>query len=188
MEYMSCDVTDQKAMWKVAEQIAEKEGRMDICIANAGVLRGAECLEWDGEDFKKLLDVNINGAFFTAQAAGRQMEKRNIRGSIIMTASMSGTITNPNMHWTAYNTSKAAVLGMMRSMACELGPKGIRVNALSPGYIYTSMTKAFLQGKPELERMWCAQNPLGRLGNPDELRGAALWLASDASMFCTGSE
>ncbi|KAF4618279.1 hypothetical protein D9613_011660 [Agrocybe pediades] len=188
LEYAHCDVTNQQAMFNLAARIAEKEGRIDICFANAGILSGAEVLDYPGEDFKKIIDVNINGALFTAQAAGREMAKRNIAGSIIFTASMSGSITNYGMHWTAYNTSKAAVIQMARSLACELGPKRIRVNSISPGYIYTEMTKSFLQNKPDLEKSWCAQNPLGRLGNPDELRGVALFLASDASTFCTGSE
>ncbi|KAK7056422.1 hypothetical protein VNI00_002977 [Paramarasmius palmivorus] len=170
------------------ERFVVKEGRIDICFANAGILRGAECLEYPADEFKKLIDVNVHGVLFTAQAAGRQMEKLAIRGSIVITASMSGSITNRDQHWVAYNTSKAAVVQMARSMACELGPKGIRVNSLSPGYIYTKLTRAFLDPRPELKAEWESQNPLGRLGRPDELRGVALWLAGDASTFCTGSE
>lgn len=83
------------------------------------------------------MDVNVNGAFFTAQAAGRQMEKLGIAGSIIMTASISGSVANCRQHWSVYNTTKAGVIQMTRSLACELGPKGIRVNSISPGYIYT---------------------------------------------------
>jgi len=101
---------------------------------------------------------------------------------------MSGSIANQNQHWVAYNTSKSAVLQMGRSMACELGVKGIRVNTISPGYIYTQMTRNFLDTKPHLMAEWSAQNPLGRLGRPDELRGVVLWLASEASTFCTGSD
>ncbi|TFK37959.1 hypothetical protein BDQ12DRAFT_666561 [Crucibulum laeve] len=188
MEYVNGDVTDQKAMWKLAQDIAEKEGRLDVCIANAGILAGEECLDYDGEEFKKLIDVNVNGVLFTAQAAGRQMARLGIPGSIIMTASMSGSIANQGQHWVAYNTSKSAVLQMARSMACELGEKKIRVNSISPGYIYTQMTKNFLDHKSELMKKWSAQNPLGRLGRPDELRGVTVWLASDASTFCTGSD
>ncbi|KNZ81699.1 Sorbose reductase SOU1 [Termitomyces sp. J132] len=188
LEYVSGDVTDQARIWKIAEEIATKEGRLDVCVANAGILRSAECLEYAAEEFRKLLDINVSGVLFTAQAAGRQMERFGIKGSIIMIASMSGSITNQNQHWVAYNTSKSAVVQMGRSMACELGIKGIRVNTISPGYIYTQMTRNFLDTKPGLMAEWSAQNPLGRLGQPDELRGVALWLASDASTFCTGSE
>jgi len=188
LEYISGDVTDQKAMWAAVERIVEKEGRIDVCMANAGILHGAECLEYAAEDFRKVLDVNVSGVLFTAQAAGRQMERLGIAGSIVVTASMSGTITNPNQHWVAYNTSKSAVLQMTRSLACELAPKGIRVNSISPGYIFTNMTRDFLETQPGLEAKLSAQNPLGRFGRPDELRGVTLWLASDASTFCTGSD
>jgi len=188
LQYVSGDVTDQAGMWKIAEDIAAKEGRLDICVANAGILHGAECLEYPGEEFKKLIDVNVNGVLFSAQATGRQMERLGTKGSIILIASMSGSIANQNQHWVAYNTSKSAVLQMGRSMACELGVKGIRVNTISPGYIYTQMTRNFLDTKPHLMAEWSAQNPLGRLGRPDELRGVVLWLASEASTFCTGSD
>ncbi|KAF8068654.1 hypothetical protein FPV67DRAFT_1084200 [Lyophyllum atratum] len=188
LEYVQGDVTDQKGMWKIAEDIATKEGRLDMCVANAGMLAGAECLEYPGEEFKKLIDVNVNGVLFSAQAAGRQMERLGTKGSLILIASMSGSIANQKQHWVAYNTSKSAVLQMARSMACELGAKGIRVNSISPGYIYTQMTRDFLDTKPHLMEEWSAQNPLGRLGRPDELRGVVLWLASEASTFCTGSD
>ncbi|KAF7316051.1 Kinesin-like protein [Mycena indigotica] len=188
LEYRSADVTDQKGMWSHVEEIVKKEGRIDACVANAGVLHGAECLEYPGDEFKKLMDVNVNGVLFTAQAAGREMERLGIPGSIILIASMSGTITNPNQHWVAYNTSKAAVTQMARSMACELAPKGIRVNSVSPGYIFTDMTRSFLDKNPGLKEKLSAQNPMNRFGRPTELRGVALWLASDASTFCTGSD
>lgn len=109
--------------------------------------------------------------------------------------------------WIAYNTSKSAVLQMTRSMACELGSEGIRVNSLSPGHIYTKyvlwswvlapapfwihnhrMTAQYLEPQPHLEEKWSSLNPLGRLGRVDEMRGVAVWLASDASTYCTGSE
>ncbi|KAJ8693959.1 hypothetical protein PTI98_008896 [Pleurotus ostreatus] len=188
MEYISGDVTDQKQMWKIAEDIVAREGRLDICFANAGILAGADCLEYSAEDFTKIINVNVNGVLYTAQAAGRQMEKLGIPGSIILNASMAGSICIRNQKWVAYTTSKSAIIQMARSMACELGSKGIRVNSVSPGYIYTKMTKAFLDSHPDLMEEWCLQNPLGRLGRTDESRGVCLWLASDASTFCTGSE
>ncbi|KAJ7182500.1 hypothetical protein C8R43DRAFT_1116137 [Mycena crocata] len=170
LAYISGDVTDQKVMWAALESIVEREGRIDICVANAGYLHLADCLEYAAEDFKK--------------AAGRQMKRLGISGSIILMASICGTITPPTLHSTAYNTSKAAVLQMGRSMACELAPIGIRVNTISPGYISTDMIRSELLQKPSLS----AQNPMDRFGHTDELRGVALWLASDASTFCTGSD
>jgi len=188
LEYVSINVTDQKATWDAVEKIAKAEGRMDICIACAGILAGAECLEYPADDFNKIMNVNVNGVLYTAQAAGRQMTRLGTPGSIILIASMSGSITNQGQHWVAYNTSKSAVIQMARSMAVELGPQKIRVNSLSPGYILTKMTEAFLQPQPKLRAEWSSHNPLGRLGEPTELRGATLWLAGDTSTFCTGSD
>ncbi|KAF8630524.1 hypothetical protein AX15_002870 [Amanita polypyramis BW_CC] len=188
MEYVSADVTNQQQMVAVVEDIARTEGRIDVCVACAGILSGGDCLEYPAEGFKEIMNINVNGVLFTAQAAGRIMDRMGTNGSIILIASMSGSVTNKGMHWVAYNSSKAAVIQMGRSMACELGPKGIRVNTISPGYIYTQMTKDFLAKNPLLEKEWASQNPLGRLGRPHELRGVALWLAGDGSTFCTGSD
>jgi len=189
LEYVSADVRDQKAMWRIGEVIGDREGRMDVCVAAAGILKAhKDCLEYPGGEFEEVMGVNTNGVLYTAQAAGRQMARFGNRGSIILIASMSGSITNKDHAWVSYNTSKSAVLQMARSMACELGPKGIRVNTLSPGHIYTSMTAAYLDTQPHLLDKWSGLNPLGRIGRPDELRGVIAWLASDASTFCTGSE
>ena len=94
LEYQTVDVTNQKAVWDVFAQIAEKEGRMDVCVAAAGILRENDCLNYPAEDFDKLMKVNVNGVFHTAQAAGREMEKLGTKGSIILIASMSGSIHN----------------------------------------------------------------------------------------------
>jgi len=189
LEYVSADVRDQKALWKKAEEIGDSEQRMDICVAAAGILKShTDCLEYPAEQFKQVLDVNTNGVLFTAQAAGRQMRRFGRGGSIILIASMSGSITNKDHAWVSYNSSKSAVLQMARSMACELGPENIRVNSLSPGHIYTSMTAAYIDTQPHLLDKWSKLNPMGRIGRPDEMRGVIVWLASDASSFCTGSD
>jgi len=189
LEYVSIDVRDQKAMWEKAEEIGDREGRMDVCVAAAGILKShTDCLTYPAKQFQEVLDVNTNGVLYTAQAAGQQMRRYGNGGSIILVASMSGSITNKDHAWVSYNTSKSAVLQMARSMACELGPEDIRVNTLSPGHIYTSMTAAYLDSQPHLLEKWSKLNPMGRIGRPDELRGVIAWLASDASSFCTGSD
>ncbi|OCB88223.1 NAD-binding protein [Sanghuangporus baumii] len=109
-------------------------------------------------------------------------------GSIILIASMAASVAFAKEHWSAYGTSKSAVKQMGRYLACELGPNQIRVNTISPGYIYTNMTRLYLDDYPHLIKEWGAQNPLGRIGRPDDLRGVVAWLASDASSFCTGSD
>ncbi|KAI0747888.1 sorbose reductase sou1 [Daedaleopsis nitida] len=189
LEYLSADVRDQEKMWQVGETVGSREGRMDVCVAAAGILKThTDCLEYPAKQFQEVMDVNVNGVLFTAQAAGRQMAKFGNGGSIILIASMSGSITNKDHAWVSYNTSKSAVLQMGRSMACELGPKRIRVNTISPGHIYTNMTTAYLDTQPHLLDKWMSLNPFGRIGRTDELRGVATWLASDASTFCTGSD
>lgn len=189
LEYVSGDVSNQRTVEAEVEKIGEKEGRLDVCVAAAGILGASvPALELDAKDFEQVLAVNTNGVFYTAQAAGRQMAKFGNGGSIVMVASMSGSVTNRGHKWVAYNTSKSAVLQMARSMACELGPQRIRVNSLSPGHIYTKMTAGMLDNQPDLRDKWSSSNPLGRLGLPEELRGVVAWLASDASTFCTGSD
>ncbi|TCD60417.1 hypothetical protein EIP91_010209 [Steccherinum ochraceum] len=181
LEYLSANVTDQEAMWKVGETIGDREGRLDACVAAAGVLKThTDCLEYPAKQFQDVMAVNVNGVLFTAQAAGRQMVRFGNGGSIILVASMSGSITNKDHAWVSYNSSKSAVLQMGRSMACELGPKKIRVNTLSPGHIYTTMTAAYIDTQPHLLGKWASLNPMGRIGRPDELRGVVTWLASDA--------
>lgn len=94
LEYASVDVTNQNAIWETVEKIAEREGRLDACVAAAGILRSADCLEYPAEEFQRLMEVNVNGVLYTAQAAGRQMVRLGRPGSIILIASMSGSITN----------------------------------------------------------------------------------------------
>ncbi|EGG10887.1 uncharacterized protein MELLADRAFT_33377 [Melampsora larici-populina 98AG31] len=189
MYYRRVDVTDQTAMRDLCKLIVDAEGTLDVCVAAAGILHdGGSCLNLSVSDFQRVMDVNTNGVFITAAAAASEMVKRDIGGSIIMVASMSGSITNKDHAWIAYNTSKSAVLQMARSMACELGSSRIRVNSLSPGHVRTAMTQKFLVENPFLEEKWSSMNPLGRLGKVHEVRGVTAWLASDASSFCTGSD
>ncbi|KAF9074470.1 hypothetical protein BDP27DRAFT_192629 [Rhodocollybia butyracea] len=189
LEYINIDVTDQKAVWDSVEKVGDKEGRMDVCIAAAGILKPEQdALEYPADEFREVMNINVNGVLFTAQAAGRQMRRFGNKGSIILIASLSGSIANRGHAWISYNSSKSAVLQMARSMACELGEEGIRVNSLSPGHIYTQMTKQFLNTRPELLEKWNSLYPLGRIGRSDELRGVVAWLSSDASTFCTGSD
>ncbi|KAI6022031.1 putative short chain dehydrogenase [Pisolithus marmoratus] len=158
-------------------------------VAAAGILiSDIDCLECPAETFKEVMDVNTNGVFFTAQAAGRQMARFGRGGSIIMVASMVGSVASQGQKLVSYSSSKSAVLQMARSMACELGDKKICVNTLSPGCIYTQMTGAIFDKRPDMLDNWSRLYPLGRIGRSDELRGVVTWLASDASTFCTGSD
>ncbi|EJC99851.1 NAD-binding protein [Fomitiporia mediterranea MF3/22] len=188
LEYRSVNVADQKAIWDVIEIIAEKEGRLDVCIAAAGVLVAEPCLEHSKEGCQRQFKVNVDGVFYSAQAAGGQMTKFRVPGSIILITSVSEHLINRNRSSTAYNTSKAAILQMGRSLACELGPKNIRVNTVSLGYINTPTTEKTTEAQQQTWDQCSSETPLGSMGKPNGLRGVAVWLASDASAFCTGSD
>ncbi|KAI0699044.1 sorbose reductase sou1 [Cerioporus squamosus] len=188
LEYLHGDVRDQKAIWKLAEQVGHREGRLNVCVAAAGTADVGAAVDFPGKEFQDVMDVNVNGVLFTAQAAGRLMARFGKGGSIIMIASICGRVAmEPPICTIPYQASKAAVLQMARSMACELAPQRIRVNTISPGFVITKMTE-WLEQVPQLGAKVAAANPMGRIGRPDELRGALAFLASDASSFCTGSD
>jgi NAD(P)-dependent dehydrogenase (short-subunit alcohol dehydrogenase family) len=131
------------------------------------------------------VDVNLNGVFYTCVEFGRRMVARR-RGSVVVTASMSGIIVNTPQAQASYNASKAGAAHLAKSLAVEWAPSGVRVNALAPGYIATELT---MRGRsnPEWGSRWVQGTPLGRLGEPDEVAACALFLAVDASSFVTGS-
>lgn len=188
LHYISMDVTSQEDSWKTMEHIAKESGRLDILVAGAGVLQTHDALEYPKEEWDKLFAVNTTGVFLSAQAAARQMVNiPDVQGSIILIASMSGSVVNHSHKWAAYNSSKSAVLQMARNLAAEWGDRNIRVNSISPGHIRTKMTANYLDKNPELLDKWSKSNPLGRIGRSAEIRGVALWLASQASSFCTVS-
>ncbi|EIW55440.1 NAD-P-binding protein, partial [Trametes versicolor FP-101664 SS1] len=189
LEYVSADVRDQEGMLKLGEMIGGREGRLDIGIAAAGILPDpAHCLDIRGEEFQAVMATNVSGALFTAQAAGRQMRRFGLGGSIILIASIAGREAFQGHPIAHYHTSKAAVLQMTRSLACELASESIRVNSISPGFMHTNFIKPYLDARPQYAEEWGRLNPLGRLGTGHDLRGAVVWLASDASSFCTGSD
>lgn len=179
-----------------------------MLCTNAGITGGEAAEKYDFEHWKGMLDVNVNGTFLFAKEAGQHMIERNIKGSIIMVSSMSGTIVNRPQKQSAYNTvspistvsyftsmvcktntqsqSKAAVVQMMKSFASEWGEHGIRVNAISPGYIQTAANEG--EEMQELAKGWIKDIPLHRIAKPEEFRGTAVYMASDASSYMTGSQ
>lgn len=191
IEFITADVTNADQMNEAMRYI-EKDSRtrsLDICVANAGIMQTHPALDYPADEFRKVMEVNTTGVFITAQAAARVMRERpDLTGSIILTASMSGTVVNRDQEWTAYNTSKSAVLQLGRNLAAEWGPYGIRVNTLSPGYFRTNLVADQLDSNPELLQRWSEANPMGRIGYPHELRGVVVWLASNASSFCNGAD
>jgi NAD(P)-dependent dehydrogenase (short-subunit alcohol dehydrogenase family) len=140
-------------------------------------------------DFNRMFNVNVTGAFLTAKHAAREFISSGTKGSIVMIASMSGQATNRSLNCSAYNSSKAAVHQLSRSLAAEWGPKhGIRVNTLSPGYIRTAMTDKLLQDEPEIHETWMRGAMLDRLGAPEDFKAPAVFLLAPGSAWMTGAD
>ncbi|CAK7239877.1 MAG: hypothetical protein STHCBS139747_001312 [Sporothrix thermara] len=189
LTYHRIDVREEQKLNDLIKDIADEHGRLDGLIAAAGIQQETPALEYSGADFDKMMATNVTGVFLTAQAVARQMVRLGQKhGSMALIASMSGTVANRGLICPAYNASKAAVIQLGRNLASEWGEHGIRVNTISPGYIVTAMTEALFDKYPERRADWANGNMLGRLSTPNEYRGAAVFLLSDASSFMTGSD
>lgn len=161
------------------------DSKLDILVACAGVNKNVELLETTESDFDRIFGVNCKGLYFTAQLAAKQMiENGTKHGSIILIASMASYIAIRSQRSSAYCGSKGAVKAMVPPMAAEMAKYGIRVNSVSPGYVRTEMTAPF----PHLLEGWKDEVMTGRVAEPDDIKGACVFLASDASIYCTGSD
>jgi len=178
------DVTRKEQVDKAFAETVKELGRLDICVNNAGISIQKPAEEMPEEDWDSILDINLKGVFLCCQAAARIMIPQQ-KGSIINIASMSGIAVNVPQRQAAYNASKAGVAMLSRSLAVEWAQYGIRVNSISPGYIKTEMT---MSSMTRLFPMWESLTPMGRLGEPEELRAAMLYLASDGSSYVTGHD
>ena len=176
------DVTDPDQVEIMCDEMVKEMGRIDIAFCNAGISINVPAEEMSYDQWKKVIDINLTGVFLTATATGRYMIRQG-GGSIINTASMSGHIVNIPQPQVGYNASKAGVIMLTKSLAVEWASKNVRVNSISPGYIMTDLIKGH-----ELIPKWTELSVMDRLGSPDELQGIALYLASDASSFTTGSD
>jgi NAD(P)-dependent dehydrogenase (short-subunit alcohol dehydrogenase family) len=181
---VQADVRRKEQVDRAFADTVEQFGRLDICVNNAGISIQKPAEEMPEEDWDSILDTNMKGVFFGCQAAARIMIPQR-QGSIINIASLSGSAVNVPQKQAVYNTSKAGVVMLTKSLAVEWAQYGIRVNSISPGYIKTEMT---LAGMSHFFPAWESLTPMGRLGEPEELRGAVLFLASDASSYVTGHD
>jgi NAD(P)-dependent dehydrogenase (short-subunit alcohol dehydrogenase family) len=180
----SGDVTVPADTVRAVEAMQAAWGRVDIGVCNAGISLNAAAEDMTLDQWNAVIGVNLTGVFFTAQALARAMIPQRA-GAIVTIASMSGLIVNVPQRQAGYNISKAGVIMATKSLAVEWAPHGIRVNAIAPGYMRTDMTAPYL-ADPALGGTWLDLTPMKRAGDPHELGGAVVYLASDASSFMTG--
>lgn len=182
---LQVDVTDYDAVKKALEESVKQMGSIELLFNNAGIVIQKPVIEASPEEWLKVIDVNLNGVFYVAQLFGKYLIENDIKGSIVNTASMSGIIVNYPQLQASYNTSKAGVTQLTKSLAYEWAEQGIRVNCISPGYIFTELT-SFV--REDWRNQWADLTPMKRLGKPEELAGAVIYLLSDSASFVTGSE
>lgn len=177
------DVTDPVSLADAVERTEDQLGALGLAVNSAGIANAAPAEDMSLEQWQRVVDIDYTGVFLSCQAEARAMLRRG-GGSIVNIASMSGSIVNRGLLQAHYNSAKAAVVHLSRSLAMEWAPRGIRVNAISPGYTATPMNT-----RPEVAdqvRQFEADTPLGRMASVDELVGPAVFLLSDAASFCTG--
>lgn len=178
-----CDVTDLPSIPGFIKNIAEQFGQIDILVNNAGANMKKEFTEVTDEDFQQIILTNLTAVFTMSREVVKQMLPRQ-SGSIINISSMAALYGIPKV--IAYSASKTAIDGMTRAMAVELSGKGIRVNSIAPGFIYSEMTSKALDSDPERKAKVFSRTPMGTMGQPMDIGEAAYFLASDAAKFITG--
>ncbi len=178
-----CDVSKAEDVQSLVDATIEKFGGLDILVNNAGISWGAMPEDMPLEQWQKVIDVNLTGCFLMAQAAGREMLKKN-SGSIINIASIAGMTSSANgPFYAGYVSSKAGLIGLTRELAASWGRRGIRVNAIAPGFFHSRLADAVID---IYERSIRENNVIPRVGNEGELKGTVVFLASDASSYITG--
>ena len=173
---VQADVSDPEQ----ARRLVEEAGELDVLVNNAGVTRDGLLMRMPDDDWRTVLDTNLGGVFHTCRAATRGMLKRR-SGSIVNISSVVGLHGNPGQ--TNYGAAKAGIIGFTKSLARELGNRGVRANVVAPGYISTRLTDEL---PDELKELMLQNTPLGRFGSPEDVAGAVRFLASDEASFITG--
>jgi len=182
-EALRLDITDEAAVTAAVAGIKEKHGRIDILVSTPAVNVRKPILSYTGDEFDRVIRLNLKGNFLIAQAVARVMSFQK-SGSIILLSSIRSLTVEPGQG--IYAATKSGVVQMARTLAAELGPAGVRVNCIAPGVVETPLT-APIKSKPEWYNAYAAKNALGRWANSDEMAGPVVFLASDASSYVTGA-
>ena len=180
---VTADVTERSDLEAMLATVTDELGPVDVLVNNAGIGFHADALSLDDSDWRRLFDTNLDAVWMASQIVGRQMVARKT-GSIINNGSISGLIVNRPQWHAAYGISKAAVHHLTKSLAAEWAGKGVRVNAIAPGYVKTEIANTEYD---DYRHYWRDEVPLQRYATPDEIAPIALLLASDAGSFITGS-
>jgi len=186
---VKCDVSRSAEVNAAVAKIVQHWGKLTIGVNNAGIGQWVDAEKCTDEDWRKVMAVNLDGVFYSARAEAEVMLKAGY-GKIVNTASMSGHIVNVPQNQIPYNTSKAGVIHMTRTMACEWATRGIRVNSISPGYTRTTLVEDLLKTPigQKMMPVWMDRTPMARMGTVEDLQGAVVYLASSASDFVTGHD
>lgn len=183
-EFISAELSETGAAEKLVSTASARRGRLDILVNNAGIASHGDSGSYSDESLRNILAINVEAVFQCCRAALLPMRKQG-KGVILNVGSMSGIVSNIPQNQVAYNSTKAAVHMMTKSLASELAPEGIRVNAVAPGYIETDLSRGGIEND-EWFSIWQNMTPMRRVGRPDEVAAAALFLCSEASSYVTG--
>ncbi|MFC3692250.1 MULTISPECIES: SDR family NAD(P)-dependent oxidoreductase [Methylopilaceae] len=179
-----CDVTDEHQVEAMVRQTVERFGRLDVAFNNAGIqIPPADVVDVPSADFERVVAVNLRGVWNCMKAELRQMQAQG-SGAIVNCSSIGGLVGNPFL--TAYHGTKYGVIGLTQAAALENAARGIRINAVCPATIDTPMVAKMIEERPEAMAEILKKQPIGRLGKPDEVGAAVLWLCSDAASFVLG--
>jgi NAD(P)-dependent dehydrogenase (short-subunit alcohol dehydrogenase family) len=186
VKHIIVDITVEEAVNKAVDDAVALVGPINILVNYAGVVSSYHALDMTVKEFRRTVDINTNGAFIISQAVGRQMVSAKISGSIVLVSSVSGHMVNFPQPQVGYNASKAAVKMITASLACEWAVHGIRINCISPGYMDTILNEG--EGLEEGRKIWMSRNPMGRMGEREELCGVVILLVSRAGSYFQGAD
>jgi len=182
-EALTVDITDEKSVAAAMKSIHKKHGHLEVLVCTPAVNVRKPLLNYTGEEFEKVLRLNLKGSFLMAQAAGAMMHEAG-RGSIILLSSIRSLVVEPGQG--AYATTKAGLVQLARAFAVELGSAGVRVNCIAPRIVDTALTTP-IKNNPDWYTAYATKNALGRCASSDEMAGPIVFLASDAASYVTGT-